>query len=279
MKGLDLASTQRLVADLVRGPSAIEGDAAQAAIAELVATGNSRLSAAKQLEIYREQFFLRHVEVLRDDLKALEHLLGDDGFEALARAYLAAHPPTSFTLRDLGADVASFVATTAPWSEDPFVTDVARVEWAFVEAFDALDAPAIDAASIAAIAEDQWSAARIVLHPSMQRLALAHPAHDYRLAARASADAENLLALATLAPPDPQPTYVVVYRDGGSLLCLDVEPNAFALLEELAGGATLGDACERVARASGESEATFEAKVAEWFQTWTTLGWISRIVS
>lgn len=279
MKGLDLAATQRLVADLVRAPSAIDGDVAQAAVADLVATGNSRLSAAKQLEIYREQFFLRHLEVLRDDLRALEHLLGDEGFAALTRAYLAAHPPTSFTLRDLGASVVSFVTTAAPWSEDPFVADVARVEWAFVEAFDAPDAPSIDGASIAAIPEESWPAARIMLQPSLQRLALAHPAHDYRLAARASADAENLLALATLAPPDPRPTFVIVYRDGVSLLCLDVEPNAFALLDELANGATLGDACERVARASGESEAAFDAKVAEWFQTWTRLGWISRIVS
>jgi len=277
MTGLDLVSMQRLVADLVRSSSPVDDDAAQSAIAAMVATGDARLTASKQIEIYREQFFLRHLEVLRDDFRALEHLLGDEGFGALARAYLAAHPPSSFTLRDLGAHVVSFVASAAPWNEDPFVADVARVEWAFVEAFDAPDDAAIEAASIAAIPEAAWPAARIALQPSMQRLALEHPAHDYRILARTSADAESLLALATLAPPEPRPTHVVVYRAAGALLCLDVEPSAFALLEELARGATLGDACERVARASGQGEAAFDAKVGEWFWAWTALGWISRI--
>lgn len=277
MKGLDLASTQRLIGDLLRGSAPIEGDAAATALADAVAMGSDRLTPAMQLEIYREQFFLRHVDALRDDFRALEHLLGDDAFVELARAYLSEHPPRSFTLRDLGARLAGFVGSVAPWAEDPFAFDLARVEWAFVEAFDAADAPALDVAAIGAVPEDVWPLAHIVLQPSVQRLALAHPAHDYRLAARKSADAENLVALATLAPPEPRPAYVVVYRAADSLACIDLEPCAFALLEALGTGAAIGDACERVASTSGMSEQAFEEKVGEWFRDWTALGFISRI--
>jgi hypothetical protein len=236
-------------------------------VLELVA-GNDRLSAAEQLAIYREQYFLRHVDVLREDFRSLHHLLGEADFERLARGYLADHPPRSFTLRDLGHAMAEHVRACAPWSNDPLLFDLARVEWAFVEAFDAADAPPLVLASLASIPEDSWPLVRLVLDPAVQRLALAHPAHTFRLAVRAAEDP---------ARPAPAASYVVVYRGSElDLRGLEVEPDAFALLDELARGAPLGEACEGVAARSGTSLEAFQAQLGAWFQQWTALGWVSR---
>ena len=228
--------------------------------------GSSRLSPTAQLEIYREQFWLRHVGALEEDFATLHHLLGHEAFHELAERYLAAHPPVDFSLRDLGAKLPGFVATHPEYSVDALVVDCARLEWGFVDAFDAADAPPLDPAAIAGIAEDAWPAARLSFHPSMQAVSLAHPAHEYRAAVRAGT-----------APirPDPRPTYVVVYRGPTMLQYVTVEPLAFELLLRLAGGEPLGAACEELAGSRAAHE--LETKVGEWFQAWTRYGWVSAV--
>lgn len=264
-----LAQSQIALADVLRRSTSLTQDPYGGAIAAEIAAGNDRLSPVEQVDIYREQFFLRHVDALREDFRSLEHLLGDDGFEALARAYLAASPPTSYTLRDLGASMDRFVRAHEPWSKDPFVADLARTEWAFVEAFDGPDSPAFDPSVLASATEDQWPGARIVFQSAMRRIALEHPAHDYRLAVKKEEAPSR---------PDPAPTWVVVYRGKENLQFIDVERDAFELLEELARGTPLGEACERAAKASNVDPASFETKLGQWFQEWTAFGWISRVL-
>jgi hypothetical protein len=260
---------QRAMADALRSATPLASDTDASAAAETIARGNDRLTPSMQLDIYREQFWLRHLDILEDDFRSLAHRVGDDAFEALAKAYLQAFPPRSFTLRDLGRDLAQFVVATAPWSDDALVGELARVEWAFVEAFDAPDAPALDVASIASVPEDAWPSAHIVLQPSLQRLALRYAAHDYRRAVR-SGDVP-------IAQPEATPSYVIVFRGASGLEHLELEVDAFRLLDELARGTPLGDACERVATSSGTPVARFEENVGAWFQRWTALGWISRV--
>lgn len=258
----DLATLQRALAGMVREATRVEDAGA-------IAVGNALLTPAMQVDLYREQFALRHVAALREDFVSLEAVLGEPAFERLAAAYLQAFPPTSFTLRDLGEHLPGFVALTAPWSDDPLLTDLARVEWAFVAAFDAPDAPPLELTALAALPEEAWPTARVVFQPSLQRLALASPAHDYRLAAR---DAK--VARASLVRPPSRPSHLVVFRGAERLQCVDVDAAAYALIGELARGAPLGEACERVAEHCG---AALEDEVGAWFQQWTALGWISRV--
>lgn len=266
---MSLVDMQRSLADILRRASPVASDVASTALADGIASGNERLTPAMQLDIYREQFFLRHLDVLREDFRSLAHLLGDETFEALATAYLQAFPPRSFTLRDLGADLVRFVATAPRWADDALLADLGRVEWAFVECFDAPSAPALALADLEGVPEEAWPSAIVVLQPSVQRLTLRHAAHDYRLAIRNGE--------AALGRPEARPSQVVVFRGPTALQCLDLEHDAYALLDELARGAPLGDACERVAASSGATEDAFQEQVGAWFQQWTTLGLISRV--
>jgi hypothetical protein len=263
-----LAAQQAALAALLRRSASLAGDPAATAVATEIAAGNARLSPAQQVDIYREQFLLRHVDVLRDDFASLVHLLGDEPFRELAHAYLGAHPPRSFTLRDLGHGLARFVAEQGPWRDDPLLADLARVEWAFVEAFDAPALPLLDPRDLAAIPEEAWPRVTLTLQPAVQRVALTFPAHEYRLAVRSDAQP---------ARPSARASCAVVYRGRDALQCLELERNAYALLDELARGTPLGEACEVSARTSGASLDTFEAALGGWFQQWTSLGWIARV--
>jgi hypothetical protein len=241
--------------------------------------GNARLSPVEQLDIYREQFWLRHVDSLREDFPTLLHLLGNEAFADLARAYVLAHPPASFTLRDLGVELAAFVAKTAPWKDDAVLAEAARLEWAFIEAFDAPDALPLDPSTLANASEDAWGNARIRFQPAMQRLSLAYPVHELRAKARAGESFDR---------PAAGRVHVVVYRAGlghegstadkGTLQYIEVEPTAFELLEALGRGEPLAAACEGVAEGAGvDGPGDMETRVSAWFQQWAAFGWVSRV--
>ena len=268
-----LVELQTSLMDLLRRDASLSTDADASARAAEIATGNDRLTGVEQVDIYREQYFLRHVGALREDFESLAALLGEDGFDALARAYLSAHPPTSFTLRDLGHALPAFVAERAPWRDDALVADMARLEWAFVDAFDAADAPKIELAAIASMPEDAWPLARVRLHPSVQLVEMAHVAEDYRSQAR------KLLAgeISELPRPEPGPRYIVVFRGSEKLKYIDVDRGAFALLAALRDGHALGDACERAAATAEMTEQTFQEALGGWFQSWTSWGWITAL--
>jgi hypothetical protein len=256
---MSLAASQAALAELLRRPAPL---AANEERAHAIASGNDRLTAVEQVDVYREQFFLRHVDALREDFATIAHLLGDDAFEKLAHDYLEKHPPSTFSLRDLGAAFPAFVA------DDALLSDLARLEWAFVEAFDAKDAPPFEPSSIATASEDAWPGARIELQPAVQLLALGHAAHDYRAAVKRQDAPER---------PSPAPSFVVVYRGPSSLSYIDIERDAFELLAALARGTPLGEACELAARASGAELPAFQEKLGGWFAEWTQRGWIARV--
>jgi len=261
-----LADLQSYFVSAVQRPRTLTGDPDAVAKAKTIATGNDRVPPVGQLDIYREQFWLRHVGSLDEDYPTLRHLLGQSGFHDLCVAYLEAHPSRSFLLRDLGDKMADFVASVAPYEGDPLLEDCARTEWAFIEAFDAADAPRFDPSVLASIDDDAWPLVTIAFPPALRRLALRYPAHDFRTSVRKGED-----------PPRPprRDAWVVVFRDD-LVRYIDVDAASFALLGELAAGAPLGAACERVAEAAGGEDA-LQAALPGWFETWTRYGWIAEL--
>lgn len=246
---MKLAELQRQFADalVLRAPSEE---------ASTIATGNDRLAPLEQLEIYREQFWWRHIGCLAEDFPTLKALVGDDAFGELCARYLAAYPPKGFLLRDLGKDLAAFAATEG----DRLLVDMASIEWAFVDAFDAPDAPKLDPKAIEGVPEDAWPNARLSLHPSIVLLELEHPVDELRAAHRKG---EPIARVA------PSPRTLAVYRRELLLYVEPLDRSAFSVLSAITKGETLAAAC------SGAADA--EEKLAEWFARWAALGWISRV--
>jgi len=266
-----LDDLQRFIADAIGGSRAVGARPEVTTRAStVVAPGVRGLDAAGRLEIYREQFWLRHLSNLGDDFPTLAWVTGAAAFREIAAAYLGRHPPGTWNLQKLGADLPSFLSDLAPWNHDALVLDAARLDWAFMEAFDAADAGPLDLQALASAPGDAWSAARIELHPALRRLVLAHPAHELR---------EAVLRGDAPARPSAAISRVVVWRDSRCLLhAAAVEPMAFELLGALAGGAPLGPACEAIAGSRADTEgAELGRQVGAWFQRWTASGWVSAV--
>ena len=134
------AIMQPLTVDEQMCSHAADGRSMQA-IAESFIAPNSRLAAFERLEIYNRRYWFRVLSALAEDFPALSAVVGARAFERLSVAYLTAHPSRSFTLRNLGAHLPEWLQANPAYAgrRHWLAVDVARIEWAFVEAFDSAE--------------------------------------------------------------------------------------------------------------------------------------------
>lgn len=266
----DLAALQRFVADALQRPAPL-GAGLAPEVEALVRPSVRGMTPTERLEVYRDQFWIRHLRNLADDFPTLAWAIGGaKAFADLAGEYLREHPPSTWDLQRLGASMPQLVAGHPRLGADVVACDAARLDWAFMEIFDAADAAPFDPRVLASTPEDAWPGARVQLSPALRLLALGSPLLDVRDALKSDAPA----------PPRPPPatTLAVVWRDAACFpRSLAIEPPAFALLARLANGEALGAACEAVALEAGP-EAAVADHVGPWFQDWVQRGWVSRVV-
>jgi hypothetical protein len=267
---ISLDTLQHVLCEAVRSPSPGTDHGVADRAAALVAPSHRGMTAAERVEVYREQFWLRHLSNLEEDYPTLRWAIGAAPLRELAAEYLRAFPPRAWNLERLGQDLPSFLKRAHP-EHGELALDAARLDWAFMEAFGAPDAPPFDDRLLASTPEDAWPGARIVFHPSLGALALSHAVHTLRDAIQSGAT--------QLQRPAPSDTRLVVWRDRACYLRnAAIEPLAFELLCALRDGAPLGEACERAAASDPtRNEAELGPRIAGWFQEWTANGWVAAV--
>jgi hypothetical protein len=258
----DLAELQREMVGALRHGRSLASEPHWADFATAHVSGNERLSPVEQLEIYREQFWLRHTSSLVEDFPGLGGILGQTDWEKLAEQYLREVVPESYTLRDLGCQLPRVIAQAAWLPHQALCLDMARLELAYIEVFDAPDSAPLAPERLTGLAEDDLLRARLAIAPSVRLLSLEYPVADLRRALRVESDE-------AVAIPEPAAQHLVVYRRDLRLWDMPVSRVAFALLAGLARGMPLGAAAESAAQ-TPEAEAELGAKIGEWFREWTT---------
>lgn len=131
------AVMQPLTADEQMRLHAADGRAMSDIAASFIAP-NSRLNAFERLEIYNRQYWFRVLGALAEDFAALNAVIGSRAFDRLSIDYLSAHPSRSFTLRNLGSQLPEWLVAHPSYAgrRHRLAVDVARIEWAFIQAFD-----------------------------------------------------------------------------------------------------------------------------------------------
>lgn len=237
---------------------------------------NDRMSGFERLEIYARQYWFRLLDCLYDDYPALRVLLGERRFHRLCRDYLAAHPSSSWTLRNLGSRLPEFIT-------EPKARDVARVEWAQTLAFDEALLPPLQADALAGA---DPATLRLGLQPCVVLVQIDH-AVDHFITAMKKTDADVRGAASqavterpTRATATQRPTlrrervHLVVHRHDNRLYFKRLAPEAFQLLAALRDGLTLAEALE-VALTNASPDSDWPAQIRDWFAEFTQLGWLT----
>lgn len=287
---MNLERLQREMAAVVMLPlTRDEGMQAQAAdgrsmqtVAESFIAPNSRLSAFERLEIYNRQYWFRVLGGLAEDFRALNAVVGAHAFESLSIAYLTAHPSRSFTLRNLGAKLPEWLAAHPEFAgrRHRLAVDVARMEWAFVEAFDSAEHAPLTLDQIATL--DGGS--RLALQPHLRLIALDYPVDDLVLSLhkqekRQTSEAgvkneDTAEAPAKLPRLRLQPTWLAAHRVDLSVYYLRLAREEFFTLAAIREGLPLAGAIAAGFRDSRIPAARQAQQIQAWFAHWAELGWI-----
>lgn len=226
------------------------------------------LGATDRLHIYSSGYRERLIEALRNDFPALCGYLGEAQWRALCEGYVRVHPSRSFTLREFGSHLPVYAARENAAGNPHFAAELARFEWAFVEAFDAPDALALGVEGLARVPAAAWPQLTFERHPSVISIGI-----RFNTPALWSAIKEDATppALAEFAEAHG----CVVWRQGLATVFRAMPPDEYRAWGALASGSNFAEICEALLGWHGATEIPMRS--ASLLRLWTTLGLIADV--
>ncbi len=272
---MPLAEGQRRLRDLIAAPA---GVAAALALADPVertealalVRGALGVGAVERLEVYANAYFARIRDVLAECYPALRASLGAELFHDLATAYLISHPPRHPSIRRVGDELPAFLARGAGGApfrrRAPFAADLAELERARLDAFDAADAPRLGREALGGVPTGRWAELRLGFAPSLRLLRLDWPV-ERLWAANERGEPAPAIALAGHA--------TCVWRRDERVLHRSLEAPEDACLAAALAGERFGGLCESIAASRGVEAAP--ALAAGLLAGWLDAGLVARI--
>lgn len=192
---------------------------------------------ARRMGVYRNNVHGSLTGVLGTAFPVVERLVGRRFFAAAAVAYVRRHPPAAPQLSVYGAGFPDFLAEFPPARTLGYLPDVARLEWARIEAYFAGDAACLDPATLIAADEGMSEALRFKLHPAVRLVASPYPIQRIW---EANQPCHTTVAKVDLRAGGER---VLVFRPAMKVMAETLPAGDFTLLSHLAAGEPLGTAC------------------------------------
>lgn len=202
-------------------------------------------AAGGRFNVYRNNYLITLRNALRSTFPAVERLVGEEFFAALACAFAECHPPRSPIMARYGGTFPELLEQFHALADFPYLADVARLEYARVQAYHAADAVGFDLTSEASATAALDQPAR--LHPSVCIVASVHPVHSIWHAQAGEHD---------LNQPDWVAQTVVIWRHPamGVVETMEIDLREHDLLVHFANG---GNLAALLANCMDQQTATF----------------------
>ena len=220
------------------------------------------------LAIYANAYRRRLAEALADAYVKTRLLLGEDAFDNAALTYIAAHPPTTRSLRWYGASFAAYLREALPG--DPAVADLAQLDWALRNAFDGPDSAVLAATDLTDAAPEAWASLRLLLVPTAGLLCF-----EYNTVAVWHALDDGATPPPATAKRSEQAVAWLVWRKELQPHFRSLHPIEAALLRAMQAGATFAQACEQ-AQDGADTDAA--ARIGACLRQWLDDGVLSAVV-
>lgn len=132
--------------------------------------GNGRTTAEVLLGVYQHAYKARLAEILGVDYPLLQQFMGCEAFQKMAYAYITAHPSDTPNVRWFGRHLPEFLHASPPYNATAELSELAMLEKAFADAFDAADGTVLDLSDLQAVSPDRWAELTFKPHESAVRL-------------------------------------------------------------------------------------------------------------
>lgn len=170
-----------------------------------------KISRDRRVDIYRTTMREAHVRALANTYAGCEKILGVRYFRQLASEFYYRHPATHPDLNRYGEAfpdfVQDFIEHHAELAEYPYLPDLARLEWAYEQAYYAKEDPAFDFQALGRLDEDEYRRLCFVLGASVSMLRSVYPVLELWSAQREQETIREIEAI-------DEPQYLCIAREG-----------------------------------------------------------------
>lgn len=246
---------------------------------------DARATAAERVGVYQYMYGARLIDALGSQFPCVAAALGSEGFAAAVMSYLERHPSRHPSIRELGrrlpVDLRSARSPVGAMSRAA-LADLAALEWARADVFDALDEELVGVDALREQAPETFAALRLTRTAASCLVVVDHPIAGWwdALAAIAKAATESdcthqptSVAEPPPKPPAPGRQTLLVWRQGISVFHRPVDAREERALRTLEGGTTLGILCDQLADGpESEAEDVVAQIVFGWLWTWAKDG-------
>lgn len=198
-----------------------------------------------RLDVYRRNAFGNLADALAAIYPVVRKLVGAEFFRHATGEFIARTPSRSGDLNDYGADFPGFLAGYAPVAGLPYLPDTARLEWLVHEAYFAADRPAVLPATSSPEELATW---RLQLHPTVRRFESPYPVHRIWQVNQDGGDDDATVNL------DEGGARLLIHRAAGEVVIEPLDIGVWTLLDAIAAGRTVADACAAALRAAPSND-------------------------
>ncbi len=235
----------------------------QLAPAEKYILPSRTLPPEKRVGIYVEAYLARLIEVLKEDFPAVARLIGHRMFHKVCRDFLERHPSKSKSLNPLGEKMADFLGGPVNIPRREAARDLARLERAMSEVFDAEETQSLQPEDFPKSAPLARLPLRLKFVPTFRLLVIDHDVNPFIDAVRQERKLPPLLR---------RRSWVAVYRKNFRVWRVDLDEAAYAALERIGRGLSVGSAVRAAAGVWSGSGEDLAARLREWFGGWSRAG-------
>lgn len=220
-------------------------------------------NSLQNIEIYQSSTFGALQKVLKEIYPVCLKLVGEEFFIAMIEDFIIANPSLSPDIGEYGKSLPDYIANFEPAEHLPYLADVAKLEWAWHQIYDAADNTLIDFDKLSSCYASEGENIQFTLSHNSTLLFSSFPIHriweinqdDY---------AEN----ETVTLQDNQQFYYFIWRNELEMRIDLLTQAEWQMLSWSQAGYTLGDIAERIETLNYEidfSEILVKATQCGWF--------------
>lgn len=240
---------------------------------------DEKLSNLKRFEVYYNAYVWRLLDILADDYSKLYALMGHECFYEMANQYLTQHPSTFRNVRYFGQFLSHFLKTTEPYAQQPWLTEMAILEWSMYHASDAEDAPVATKETLLQIPLENFGDLQLTFHPSLEIhdfswdvavlwSIIERNEHVNQTTEKNQHANQSIQPILPVRQPIQQspPTSWIVYREERQIIFRSLKKEEALAFKAMQQGATFAETCELLAEHM--EEATVPGFAAGCLQQW-----------
>lgn len=203
--------------------------------ADIVLPWLNKADHVSRLAIHQGNYRMTVTKAMQGLYKAVFRLVGEEYFAALLAAFIKEYPPSSSSLTLYGQDFSVFLKAFAPVQKDmPWLSPVARLDWAWFAAYGAANTKALHAQELLHVAPESLPARAPGLHASVTLLRFSVPAYSIW---RTNIEDEDVQAI----PLEKGQEWALVWRKDMQMKHAGLTQAQYIFLDSIGGGQSLAE--------------------------------------